>query len=454
MAEVDANIDPAKKGSYEFSQLETYGDLKKLIQVIALKQKGKKIVSQGIEFGVDQLLGLFPGASNVKTAFDFFKSAISKPDTKKTNTWLDKLDIDDEMSTIVDDTVENGFMKAMTAAFESKPDTQPLEPNFNMNAEMVNYLKKQYAGRTVAGIRENKIMDIKEYIKDIVREIISEDELEEMSVSGDAGAYSTPYAFRGNKKGENAATKAAISQGFKKASTALPKNSKVVDYVKLFEDEYEMNQDPKTKEFTKRVKLSDKDKETIKKALDLIAKEKNKKLSEGNEWPEEVLSRHKDMKFIKQKSSSDKATYQIIDLEDNNKSKDSITFNSVNKLKDFADDYIKPQGGTRSTHLGENNISENIEEIVKEELIKEGTYSKFKNEVKLRSKNEMLHKAIKEVKRKLMEIDRIVEYTSMMKQELSEGEEGLNYWKATTNNVSRIAEMVNELNLKIQNLQQ
>ena len=215
-----------------------------------------------------------------------------------------------------------------------------------------------------------------------------------------------------------------------------------------------MVQDPKTKNFTIQIKHSDKDKETIKKALDLIAKEKNKKLREGNEWPEEVLSRHKDMKFIKQKSSSDKATYQIIDLEDNNKSKGSNTFNSVNNLRDFVDDYIKPQGGTRSTHLGENNISENIQNIIKEELIKEGTYSKFKNEVKLRSKNEMLHKAIKEVKRKLMEIDRIVEYTSMMKQELSEGEEGLNYWKATTNNVSRIAEMVNELNLKIQNLQQ
>ena len=214
-------------------------------------------------------------------------------------------------------------------------------------------------------------MDIKEYIKDIVREIVSEDELEEMSVSGDAGAYSTPYAFRGNKKGENAATKAAISQGFKKASTSLPKNSKVVDYKQLFEDEYEMNQDPKTKEFTKQIKLSDKDKETIKKIQSLMAKQK-----------------------------------------------------------------------------------QSIEKIVKEEILKEGTYSKFKSEVKFRTKQESLHKAIKEVKRKLMEIDRIVEYTSMMKQELSEGEEGLNYWKATTNNVSKIAEMVNELNTKIQNLQQ
>jgi hypothetical protein len=99
-------------------------------------------------------------------------------------------------------------------------------------------------------------------------------------------------------------------------------------------------------------------------------------------------------------------------------------------------------------------IYESIDKIVKEELLNEVTYNKFKSEVKLRSKNEQLHKAIKEVKRKLMEIDRIVEYTSMMKQELSEGEEGLKYWKTTESNVSRIAEMVNNLNTKIQNLQQ
>ena len=184
-------------------------------------------------------------------------------------------------------------------------------------------------------------MDIKEYIKDIVREIVSEDELDEMSTSGAAGAYSTPFAFKGNKKGENIATKTAVSQGMKLAPTSMPKDSKIFDY--------------------------------------------------------------------KQITGKKPKTYKMY---------------------------------------------ESIENIVKEEMLNEGTYSKFKTEVKLRSKNEQLHKAIKEVKRKLMEIDRIVEYTSMMKQELSEGEEGLKYWKTTENNVSKIAEMVNELNSKIQNLQQ
>ena len=136
-------------------ELETYGDLKKLIKAISLKQKGEKIISKGKEFALDQILGLIPGASNAKTAFSFFQAAFKKPDTKKTGTWLDRLDIDDDMSAIVDDTVENGFMKALSATLEKEPDDKALEPDFNMNAKMVDYLRKTHNGRTVAGIKED-----------------------------------------------------------------------------------------------------------------------------------------------------------------------------------------------------------------------------------------------------------------------------------------------------------
>jgi len=312
-------------------ELNTYGDLKKVIKAIALKQKGEKIGN----IALGTLMGFIPGAEAAKTTFDFIKAAISKPDTKKTNTWLDKLDIDDEMSAIVDNTVENGFMQMITKSIESESDDKPLEPNFNMNEKMVNYLKNTYKGRTVAGIKENKTMDLKEYIKSLVREI-----LEEESTSGDAGAYSTPYAFSRKGQKTNAATKESEYMGYTKVKSTMPSDSKVFDY--------------------------------------------------------------------KQITGKKPKSYKMY---------------------------------------------ENIDKIVKEELLNEVTYNKFKSEVKLRSKNEQLHKAIKEVKRKLMEIDRIVEYTSMMKQELSEGEEGLKYWKTTESNVSRIAEMVNNLNTKIQNLQ-
>jgi len=141
------------------ANLETYGDLKQLLNNISKRQKGEKIISKGKEFALDQILGLIPGASNAKTAFDFIKTFTSKPDDKKTNTWLDKLDVDDDMSQIVDDTVENGFMQAMTKSIESEQDTKPLEDDFNMNAKMVDYLKKTYSGRTVSGIQENNMKE-------------------------------------------------------------------------------------------------------------------------------------------------------------------------------------------------------------------------------------------------------------------------------------------------------
>ena len=128
-----------------------------MINSIKLKQRGEKIVSQGKSFVLDQVLGLIPGASNAKTTFDFLRAAFEKPDTKKTQTWLDKLDIDDEMSSIIDDTVENGFLKAMAATIEAESDTKQLEPDFNMNAKMVDYLKSKYSGRTVTGITEKKM---------------------------------------------------------------------------------------------------------------------------------------------------------------------------------------------------------------------------------------------------------------------------------------------------------
>jgi hypothetical protein len=135
------------------AELNTYGDLKKAIKAISLKQKGEKIG----QVAIDTILGAVPGLGVAKTTFDFVRAAFSKPDTKKTNTWLDKLDIDDDMSSIVDDTVENGFLKTIANTIDQESDDKPLEPDFNMNAKMVDYLKTNYEGRTIAGIKENNL---------------------------------------------------------------------------------------------------------------------------------------------------------------------------------------------------------------------------------------------------------------------------------------------------------
>jgi hypothetical protein len=154
------------------SNLETYGDLKKLVSSIKLKQRGQTLVSKGKQYALDQVLGLIPGASNAKTTFDFIKTAVSKPDTKKTGTWLDKLDLDDQMLAIIDDTVENGFMEAITRSIESEPDNKPLEDNFDMNEKMQSYLKQTYKNRTVTGINENKMKKQAKQTKSIKEETV------------------------------------------------------------------------------------------------------------------------------------------------------------------------------------------------------------------------------------------------------------------------------------------
>jgi hypothetical protein len=147
------------------NQLKTYGDLKKVIKTISLKQKGEKIGN----IAIDTILGTIPGLGAAKTTYDVIKAAISRPDTKKTNTWLDKLDIDDNMSKIIDNTVESGFIQIITKTIEGESDDKPLEQDFNMNQKLVDYLKQNYKGRTITGIQELKLRQIiKEEIKKVI----------------------------------------------------------------------------------------------------------------------------------------------------------------------------------------------------------------------------------------------------------------------------------------------
>jgi hypothetical protein len=215
-------------------------------------------------------------------------------------------------------------------------------------------------------------MDLKAYIKELVQQ-----ELDEMSVSGDAGGYLSPMAFAKKGQKTNAATAQAMRSGWTKAS-GMPKKSKAFDYKELW---------------------------------------KGKKSAMNNE------------------SNYDKASQKG--------APSGYTASSP-----YTAGGIKGDGYYKT-----NESMETLLNIIDQELLNEVTYGKFKKDVKHRTKSEQLHKAIREVKRKLQEIDRIVEYTSRMKQELSE-DGGINYWKATQKNVATISEMVNQLNNKIKNLNQ
>jgi hypothetical protein len=238
-------------------------------------------------------------------------------------------------------------------------------------------------------------MDLKDQIKEIIRKMLDEE-----SVSGDigvgAGPITTPnwVAPKGQKK--NKATKYAEKLGYKVVK-GMPKNSKMLDYKELW-------------------------------------KGKKSAMNEAEiSVPEDIAA----------------------DLEKNNLTLNDL-FKSARKEDRAKLDYktrewiqqtllpsIKQQAGTK--------INESIDELVKSKLLNEVSYGKFKKDISYRSKTEMLHKGIKEVKKKIQEIDRIVEYTSRMKQELSEGD-AVQYWTRTEAQLQQISEMVNNLNEKINKL--
>lgn len=76
-------------------------------------------------------------------------------------------------------------------------------------------------------------------------------------------------------------------------------------------------------------------------------------------------------------------------------------------------------------------------------------YSKFKTETKTRGKSDQFHQAVREVRKKVLEINRLFEYVNRLKLELSEGEGGLKYKMHTEKALAKIKEMVSELNQNI-----
>jgi hypothetical protein len=124
--------------------LRTFGDLKAIINRIKNKQKTGNVAAAAADVAIDGIIGLIPGLSTAKTAFDFFKKATARPDTQKTNSFIDLLDVDDSMSKIVDDAEENGFLQAIETTISKKPSKESLPPNWNMTNELINYLRDKY----------------------------------------------------------------------------------------------------------------------------------------------------------------------------------------------------------------------------------------------------------------------------------------------------------------------
>ena len=305
-------------------------------------------------------------------------------------------------------------------------------------------------------------MDLKDQIKEIVRKMLDEE-----SVSGDigvgAGPILTPKAFSPKGQKKNKATKYAEKLGYKVVK-GMPKNSKMLDYKELWKGKHSALNEAEISVPEDIAADLDKNNLTLNDLFKAAKKADRAKLElKTKEWIQQTflpqiksqagtkINESKEKEAVKQLKPLLAHTIEVNKLEG--------TFDDwLKKVEEGNDEILDKMWDLAGSTVDQNAINvlskpmnESIEEIVKSKLLNEVSYGKFKKDISYRSKTEMLHKGIKEVKRKIQEIDRIVEYTSRMKQELSEGD-AVQYWTRTEAQLHQISEMVNNLNEKINKL--
>lgn len=116
---------------------------------------------------------------------------------------------------------------------------------------------------------------------------------------------------------------------------------------------------------------------------------------------------------------------------------------------------------SKSGHENLPNIDKHFELVkfkitdpkkTKDEPLNEVRYSQFKTQSKTRAPQEQLHMGVKEIYRKLDEINKLVEFTSRMKTELKGDAEEMNFLKRTHNSLFKINEKIQSINEKIKGL--
>jgi len=75
-------------------------------------------------------------------------------------------------------------------------------------------------------------------------------------------------------------------------------------------------------------------------------------------------------------------------------------------------------------------------------------YARFRNETSKRTGPEQLHKAVKAIKTKLHEVDKLLEYTQQLKSEISEGSEDFKYMKHTERTLEQVTEAIKQIYIK------
>ena len=91
-------------------------------------------------------------------------------------------------------------------------------------------------------------------------------------------------------------------------------------------------------------------------------------------------------------------------------------------------------------------------DYIKPDILNEARYSQFKKKSQFRTPTQQLHMAVREMRRKIDEMGKVVSFTERMRTELKASNEGMTYLNRTREAITRINEKLQDLNNRIKGL--
>jgi len=130
-------------------ELNTVGDLRKTIRDYRAMEAGKEVGKKAVDVTLEQiplvnnLYSIWKGAKDAK---DMLGRLYGAEDDIKSNTGMDKLNIDDNVSKIVDDKIEQAFINDLLKGIEQMDDNDPIP---DVNQKLQDYLKNKFNQHSV-----------------------------------------------------------------------------------------------------------------------------------------------------------------------------------------------------------------------------------------------------------------------------------------------------------------
>ena len=131
------------------AEIQTFGELRKIIRDYRAMKAGVQAGKKAAELAVEQipvLNNIYSIWNATKDAKEMITALYGKDDSFVSQTGLDKLNVDDDVSKIVDDKVENAFINDFLESFKDKDDADSIP---DINDELQLFLAKKFNQKQV-----------------------------------------------------------------------------------------------------------------------------------------------------------------------------------------------------------------------------------------------------------------------------------------------------------------